>query len=57
MFDSSESSNMVRARDDEYDSKSGTDTMDVPSGGDAQQPNQKKGFHRHTQHQIQEMES
>lgn len=57
MFDSSESSNMVRARDDEYDSKSGTDTMDVPSAGDAQQPNQKKGFHRHTQHQIQEMES
>ncbi|KAG8365414.1 hypothetical protein BUALT_Bualt18G0102400 [Buddleja alternifolia] len=46
-------------RDDEYESKSGTDIMEAPSGDD-QDPNQrpkKKRYHRHTQHQIQEMES
>ncbi|KAK6149785.1 hypothetical protein DH2020_017310 [Rehmannia glutinosa] len=46
-------------RDDEYESKSGTDIMEAPSG-DEQDPNQrpkKKRYHRHTQHQIQEMES
>ncbi|KAG6416511.1 hypothetical protein SASPL_123942 [Salvia splendens] len=46
-------------RDDEYGSKSGTDIMEAPSGDD-QDPNQrpkKKRYHRHTQHQIQEMES
>ncbi|XP_051128761.1 homeobox-leucine zipper protein MERISTEM L1-like [Andrographis paniculata] len=46
-------------RDDDYESKSGTDIMEAPSGDD-QDPNQrpkKKRYHRHTQHQIQEMES
>ncbi|GER44945.1 homeobox-leucine zipper protein ROC1 [Striga asiatica] len=46
-------------RDDEYESKSGTDIMEAPSGDD-QDPNQrpkKKRYHRHTQNQIQEMES
>ncbi|KAK6133302.1 hypothetical protein DH2020_032965 [Rehmannia glutinosa] len=46
-------------RDDEYESKSGTEIMEAPSGDD-QDPNQrpkKKRYHRHTQHQIQEMES
>ncbi|KAK6133383.1 hypothetical protein DH2020_032893 [Rehmannia glutinosa] len=46
-------------RDDEYESKSGTEIMEAPSG-DEQDPNQrpkKKRYHRHTQHQIQEMES
>ncbi|EPS62656.1 hypothetical protein M569_12132 [Genlisea aurea] len=46
-------------RDDEYESKSGTDIMEAPSGDD-QDPNQrpkKKRYHRHTQHQIQEMEA
>ncbi|KAL3522039.1 hypothetical protein ACH5RR_014873 [Cinchona calisaya] len=46
-------------RDDEFESKSGTDIMEAPSGDD-QDPNQrpkKKRYHRHTQHQIQEMES
>ncbi|CAH9081537.1 unnamed protein product [Cuscuta epithymum] len=46
-------------RDEEYESKSGTDIMEPPSGDD-QDPNQrpnKKRYHRHTQHQIQEMES
>ncbi|CAI9087801.1 OLC1v1021974C1 [Oldenlandia corymbosa var. corymbosa] len=47
-------------RDDEFESKSGTDIMEAPSGDDQdpnQRPNKKKRYHRHTQHQIQEMES
>ncbi|XP_011086174.2 LOW QUALITY PROTEIN: homeobox-leucine zipper protein MERISTEM L1 [Sesamum indicum] len=47
-------------RDDEYESKSGTDIMEAPSGDDQdpnQRPNKKKRYNRHTQHQIQEMES
>ncbi|KAD4982261.1 hypothetical protein E3N88_18932 [Mikania micrantha] len=47
-------------RDDDYESKSGTDIMEAPSGDDQdpnQRPNKKKRYHRHTQHQIQEMES
>lgn len=46
-------------RDDEFESKSGTDIMEAPSGDD-QDPNQRqkrKRYHRHTQHQIQEMEA
>ncbi|XP_073302133.1 homeobox-leucine zipper protein MERISTEM L1-like [Primulina huaijiensis] len=46
-------------RDEEYESKSGTDIMEAPSCDDLD-PNQrpkKKRYHRHTQHQIQEMES
>ncbi|KAJ9566904.1 hypothetical protein OSB04_002870 [Centaurea solstitialis] len=47
-------------RDDEYESKSGTDIMEAPSGDEQdpnQRPNKKKRYHRHTQHQIQELES
>ncbi|KAL8107781.1 homeobox-leucine zipper protein MERISTEM L1-like [Apium graveolens] len=49
-------------RDEEFESKSGgTDILENPSGDDEQDPNQrpnkKKRYHRHTQHQIQEMES
>ncbi|KAL7244129.1 hypothetical protein ACSBR1_016378 [Camellia fascicularis] len=47
-------------RDDEFESKSGTDIMEAPSGEDQdpnQRPNKKKRYHRHTQHQIQEMEA
>nr|XP_043610239.1 homeobox-leucine zipper protein MERISTEM L1-like [Erigeron canadensis] len=47
-------------RDDDYESKSGTDIMEAPSGDDQdpnQRPNKKKRYHRHTQHQIQELES
>ncbi|KZV55179.1 hypothetical protein F511_12766 [Dorcoceras hygrometricum] len=46
-------------RDDEYESKSGTEIMEAPSGDD-QDPNprpKKKQYHRHTQLQIQEMEA
>ncbi|KAJ8567804.1 hypothetical protein K7X08_020012 [Anisodus acutangulus] len=47
-------------RDDEFESKSMTDMMENPSGDDKdpnQRPNKKKRYHRHTQQQIQEMES
>ncbi|CAH1423815.1 unnamed protein product [Lactuca virosa] len=47
-------------RDDDYESKSGTDIMEAHSGDEQdpnQRPNKKKRYHRHTQHQIQEMES
>ncbi|PWA62465.1 homeobox-leucine zipper protein MERISTEM L1 [Artemisia annua] len=47
-------------RDEDYESKSGTDIMEAPSGDEQdpnQRPNKKKRYHRHTQHQIQEMES
>nr|APR73318.1 homeobox protein 3 [Artemisia annua] len=47
-------------RDDDYESKSGTDIMEAPSGDDqdpSQRPNKKKRYHRHTQHQIQELEA
>lgn len=46
--------------DEEHDSKSGTDIMEGASGDDQdpnQPPNKKKRYHRHTQHQIQEMEA
>ncbi|KAK6917331.1 Homeobox domain [Dillenia turbinata] len=45
-------------RDDDFESKSCSENMEAPSGDD-QDPNQrpkKKRYHRHTQHQIQEME-
>lgn len=55
----SSESELGKIRDDDYETKSGTETTEVPSGDD-QDPNQrpkKKRYHRHTQHQIQEMES
>ncbi|XP_039020060.1 homeobox-leucine zipper protein MERISTEM L1-like [Hibiscus syriacus] len=63
MFDmahkTSESELMGNIRDDDYEIKSGTETMDSPSGDD-QDPNQRpkrKRYHRHTQHQIEQMEA
>lgn len=53
-----ELSELGNLRDDDYENKSGTE-MDTISGDD-QDPNQrpkKKPYHRHTQHQIQEMEA
>lgn len=46
-------------RDDEYESKSGTEIMEAPSGddGDPNQRPKKKRYHRHTQRQITEMEA
>uniref|UniRef100_A0A1D1Z2W3 Homeobox-leucine zipper protein ROC2 n=1 Tax=Anthurium amnicola TaxID=1678845 RepID=A0A1D1Z2W3_9ARAE len=52
-------SEMARIRDEEFESKSGSDNVEGASGDD-QEPNQrpkKKRYHRHTQHQIQEMEA
>ncbi|KAH7859238.1 hypothetical protein Vadar_033492 [Vaccinium darrowii] len=59
---------MEMLRDEEFESKSGTDIMEAPLSGDDdqdqdqdpdpnQRPNKKKRYHRHTQHQIQEMEA
>jgi homeobox-leucine zipper protein len=45
---------------DEFESKSGSENMDGVSVDDQdpnQRPNKKKRYHRHTQHQIQEMEA
>ncbi|KAI3741060.1 hypothetical protein L1987_58727 [Smallanthus sonchifolius] len=53
-------SNFDMLRDDDHDSKPGTDIMEAPSGADQdpnQHPNKKKRYHRHTRHQIQEMEA
>ncbi|TVU16173.1 hypothetical protein EJB05_39725 [Eragrostis curvula] len=57
--------NMMRSRGsdplgDEFDSKSGSENVDGVSVDDQdpnQRPNKKKRYHRHTQHQIQEMEA
>ncbi|KAK6919378.1 Homeobox domain [Dillenia turbinata] len=53
-------SEIARLRDDEFDSKSGSENHDLGVSGDDQEnsrPNKKKRYHRHTQHQIQEMEA
>ncbi|KAF3325657.1 homeobox-leucine zipper protein ROC2 [Carex littledalei] len=56
-----ESEMMNRAREDEFElSKSGSENIEGISGDDQADPNQrpkKKRYHRHTQHQIQEMEA
>ncbi|CAI9292603.1 unnamed protein product [Lactuca saligna] len=52
--------NLVMLRDDDHDSKSGNDITEAGSGDDqdpSQHVNKKKRYHRHTQHQIQEMEA
>ena len=56
----SESDILPRLRDDDFDSatKSGSDNHEGASGDDQdQQRPKKKRYHRHTQHQIQEMEA
>ncbi|KAK7280177.1 hypothetical protein RJT34_25239 [Clitoria ternatea] len=56
----SSESDLVRNRDDDYEIKSGNEITEAPASGDEQDPNQrpkKKRYHRHTQHQIQEMEA
>ncbi|KAK2649981.1 hypothetical protein Ddye_017470 [Dipteronia dyeriana] len=52
-------SEMARLRDEEFEStKSGSENHEGASGDDQdQQRPKKKRYHRHTQHQIQEMES
>lgn len=52
---------MVRAREDEYESKSGSDNLEAASGDDQETPGnrsrRKKKYHRHTPYQIQELEA
>ncbi|KAM7270615.1 hypothetical protein ACFE04_029829 [Oxalis oulophora] len=55
-------SDFARIREDEFDSantKSGSDNNHEGASADDQEarPNKKKRYHRHTQHQIQEMEA
>ncbi|KAL8114210.1 hypothetical protein AgCh_021172 [Apium graveolens] len=51
----------IRSRDEEHESRSGSDNMDGASGddqdGDETRPPRKKRYHRHTPQQIQELES
>ncbi|PKA63712.1 Homeobox-leucine zipper protein ROC2 [Apostasia shenzhenica] len=52
-------SEMFRTREEDFEGKSGSENIEGASGDD-QDPNQrpkKKRYHRHTQHQIQEMEA
>ena len=61
------SDNLIHGRSDtlvdEFESKSCSENPDGTSGDDGleedpnQRPNKKKRYHRHTQHQIQEMEA
>ncbi|XP_002979015.2 homeobox-leucine zipper protein HDG2 [Selaginella moellendorffii] len=45
-------------KDEEYESRSGSDNMDGSGGEDQDnEPPRKKRYHRHTPHQIQEMEA
>ncbi|KAL8554334.1 hypothetical protein ACS0TY_002499 [Phlomoides rotata] len=49
-----------RSRDEEHESRSGSDNMDGASGDDqdaSDKPPKKKRYHRHTPQQIQELES
>ncbi|XP_028806242.1 homeobox-leucine zipper protein ANTHOCYANINLESS 2 [Neltuma alba] len=52
---------MGRMRDDEYESRSGSDNFEGVSGDDQDagddQPQRRKKYHRHTPHQIQELEA
>ena len=55
----SESDQLGNIRDDDLETKSGTEIMEAASGDD-QDPSQRskrKRYHRHTQRQIQEMEA
>ncbi|PSS14423.1 Homeobox-leucine zipper protein [Actinidia chinensis var. chinensis] len=59
MAHSTADSDVGRVREEEFDSKSGSENHEGGSGNE-QDPNQrprKKRYHRHTQHQIQEMEA
>ncbi|CAI9770235.1 unnamed protein product [Fraxinus pennsylvanica] len=62
MRDNYESSNIGgrRSREEEHESRSGSDNMEGASGDDqdaAVKPPRKKRYHRHTPHQIQELEA
>ena len=55
-----EQNGLRRSREEEHESRSGSDNMDGGSGDDfdaADNPPRKKRYHRHTPQQIQELES
>ncbi|KAF2304989.1 hypothetical protein GH714_000929 [Hevea brasiliensis] len=59
MTPKSSENDLGKLKDDDYETKSGTENTEAPSGDD-QDPNQcpkRKRYHRHTQRQIQEMEA
>uniref|UniRef100_A0A6N2NAU0 Homeobox domain-containing protein n=1 Tax=Salix viminalis TaxID=40686 RepID=A0A6N2NAU0_SALVM len=60
MTPKSSENDLSELKDDDYETKSGTETVEAPPGDDqdpsCQRP-KKKRFHRHTQRQIQEMEA
>ena len=50
----------MRLKDDDFESKSGSENVEGSASDDDQDPNQrskKKRYHCHTQHQILEMEA
>ncbi|PON62678.1 Octamer-binding transcription factor [Trema orientale] len=60
MAESFEPGSGRRSRDEEHESRSGSDNMDGGSGDDqdaADKPPRKKRYHRHTPQQIQELEA
>jgi homeobox-leucine zipper protein len=60
MTPKSSENDLSKLKDDDYETKSGTETMEAPSGDDQDTSGQrpkKKRYHRHTQRQIQEMEA
>jgi homeobox-leucine zipper protein len=60
MVENFETNGGRRSREEEHDSRSGSDNMDGGSGDDqdaADNPPRKKRYHRHTPQQIQELEA
>lgn len=59
MTQNTSESDIARIRDDDFDSatKSGSENHEGASGDDQDPRPKKKRYHRHTQHQIQEMEA
>lgn len=56
----SNNNGLRRSREEEHESRSGSDNMDAGSGDDLDandKPPRKKRYHRHTPQQIQELES
>ncbi|KAK3031877.1 hypothetical protein RJ639_035647 [Escallonia herrerae] len=62
MAQSTSEGEIARIREEEFDSRSGSENQEGGSGDDHEEPNanpraKRKRYHRHTQHQIQEMEA
>ncbi|KAK2988028.1 hypothetical protein RJ640_011291 [Escallonia rubra] len=62
MAQSTSEGEIARIREEEFESRSGSENQEGGSGDDHEEPNanpraKRKRYHRHTQHQIQEMEA